>query len=113
MSETRQMHRRTFLSTGLALGAAAAVVAPRSFAQTPTGPAVTDAQRLTDLKLLLAQASRILESEGVLTGPGHVSPRHPLRPDRYLTSRVGPQRYVVPADILEFELDSNPIAPLG
>jgi ribulose-5-phosphate 4-epimerase/fuculose-1-phosphate aldolase len=56
----------------------------------------------------LAAASRILAAQGVVDGFGHVSMRHPSAPDRYLMSRsIAPAR-VVPADIIEYDLDSNP-----
>jgi ribulose-5-phosphate 4-epimerase/fuculose-1-phosphate aldolase len=56
----------------------------------------------------LAAASRILAAQGVVDGFGHVSMRHPSAPDRYLMSRsVAPAR-VMPADIIEYDLDSNP-----
>jgi HCOMODA/2-hydroxy-3-carboxy-muconic semialdehyde decarboxylase len=56
----------------------------------------------------LAAASRILAAQGVVDGFGHVSLRHPAVPDRYLMSRsIAPAR-VTPADIIEYDLDSNP-----
>ena len=56
----------------------------------------------------LAAASRILAAQGVVDGFGHVSLRHPTVPDRYLMSRsIAPAR-VTPADIIEYDLDSNP-----
>jgi ribulose-5-phosphate 4-epimerase/fuculose-1-phosphate aldolase len=43
----------------------------------------------------------------VLDGFGHVSARHPDRPDRYLLSRSLAPELVSAADIMEFDLDSN------
>jgi HCOMODA/2-hydroxy-3-carboxy-muconic semialdehyde decarboxylase len=61
----------------------------------------------------LAAASRILAAQGVVDGFGHVSMRHPGAPGRYLMSRsVAPAR-VVPADIIEYDLDSNPVDARG
>src|SRR5262245_34359779 len=55
----------------------------------------------------LAAASRILAAQGVVDGFGHVSMRHPSAPDRYFMSRsIAPAR-VTPADIIEYDLDSN------
>src|SRR6476646_7605877 len=56
----------------------------------------------------LAAASRILVSQGVVDGFGHVSMRHPSAPDRYLMSRSIAPALVTPADIIEYTLDSNP-----
>ena len=56
----------------------------------------------------LAAASRILATQGVVDGFGHVSMRHPGAPDRYLMSRSLAPARVVPDDIIEYDLDSNP-----
>lgn len=56
----------------------------------------------------LAAASRILAARGVVDGFGHVSLRHPAAPDRYLMSRAVAPALVVPDDIIEYDLDSNP-----
>jgi HCOMODA/2-hydroxy-3-carboxy-muconic semialdehyde decarboxylase len=57
----------------------------------------------------LAMASRILANEGVLDAFGHVSLRHPDRPDRYLLSRSRSPRLVGPDDFIEYTLDSEPV----
>jgi HCOMODA/2-hydroxy-3-carboxy-muconic semialdehyde decarboxylase len=59
----------------------------------------------------LAFANRILAHEGVLDAFGHVSMRHPTRPDRYLLSRSRSPMLIEPEDILEFTLDSEPVRP--
>ena len=56
----------------------------------------------------LAAASRILAAQGVVDGFGHVSLRHPAAPDRYLMARSIAPALVMPADIIEYDLDSNP-----
>jgi HCOMODA/2-hydroxy-3-carboxy-muconic semialdehyde decarboxylase len=56
----------------------------------------------------LAAASRILVAQGVVDGFGHVSLRHPQAPDRYLMARSIAPALVTPADIIEYDLDSNP-----
>jgi ribulose-5-phosphate 4-epimerase/fuculose-1-phosphate aldolase len=53
-------------------------------------------------------ANRILAREGVLDGFGHVSARHPADPDKYLLSRSRAPELVEAADIMTFDLDSNP-----
>jgi ribulose-5-phosphate 4-epimerase/fuculose-1-phosphate aldolase len=47
----------------------------------------------------------------VLDAFGHVSLRHPDDPNRYLLSRSRSPELVEPGDILEFNLDSEPVAP--
>jgi ribulose-5-phosphate 4-epimerase/fuculose-1-phosphate aldolase len=56
----------------------------------------------------LAAASRILFAQGVVDGYGHVSMRHPQAPERFLMSRALAPALVTPADIIEYDLDSNP-----
>ena len=61
----------------------------------------------------LAAASRILAAQNVVDGFGHVSLRHPTAPDRYLLARsIAPAR-VTPQDIIEYDLDSNPVNANG
>jgi HCOMODA/2-hydroxy-3-carboxy-muconic semialdehyde decarboxylase len=57
----------------------------------------------------LAAASRILAAQGVVDAFGHVSLRHPEAPDRYWMSRSLAPALVTPDDIMEYDLDSNPL----
>jgi ribulose-5-phosphate 4-epimerase/fuculose-1-phosphate aldolase len=66
---------------------------------------------LDELRYELAIANRILAHEGVLDAFGHVSVRHPDDPQRYLLSRSRGPELVEPADILEFNLESEPLRP--
>ena len=61
----------------------------------------------------LVAASRILADQGVLDAYGHVSIRHPANPNRYLISRAMSPADVTAADIMEFDLDSNPVDRRG
>src|SRR5438132_10009662 len=61
----------------------------------------------------LAAASRILAAHGVVDGFGHVSLRHPDARDRYLMARSVAPALVTPDDIMEYDLDSNPINANG
>ena len=70
-------------------------------------PAVKTA--ITDL----VTANRILGHEGVVDAFGHISVRHPERADRYFLSRSRSPSMVTDEDILEFDLDSNPIDQRG
>jgi ribulose-5-phosphate 4-epimerase/fuculose-1-phosphate aldolase len=58
----------------------------------------------------LAVANRILAHEGVIDAFGHVSIRHPDDAGRYFLSRSRSPELVEPDDILEFDLDSRPVA---
>src|SRR5262245_45625464 len=85
---------------------AATLAAAQALAQQPlvsAGPA--DPQLIEDL----VAANRILAMEGVVDGMGHVSVRHNRDPNRYLLSRARAPALVTPEDILEFDLDSNPV----
>jgi len=61
----------------------------------------------------LVAASRILAAEGVLDGYGHVSMRHPGNPERYLMSRSLAPALVTADDIMELDLESNPVDARG
>ncbi len=62
-----------------------------------------------DAKRDLANANRMLANEGVLDAFGHVSYRNPLNPDRFFLSRSLAPEQVTPDDILEYDLDSEPL----
>ena len=61
----------------------------------------------TDLRHDVALANRILAREGVVDAYGHVSRRHPDRPDRFLLSCSRSPELVVPGDLMEFTLDGE------
>jgi ribulose-5-phosphate 4-epimerase/fuculose-1-phosphate aldolase len=61
----------------------------------------------------LVAASRILADQGVVDAFGHVSIRHPANPKHYLMSRAIAPALVTADDIMEFDLDSNPIDQRG
>jgi HCOMODA/2-hydroxy-3-carboxy-muconic semialdehyde decarboxylase len=68
-------------------------------------------QSLDEVRYEIALANRMLANEGVLDAFGHVSMRHPDHPGRYLLSRSRGPELVEPDDILEFDLDSEPLVP--
>jgi HCOMODA/2-hydroxy-3-carboxy-muconic semialdehyde decarboxylase len=78
-------------------------------AQTPVSAGPVDAALIDDL----VAANRILADQGVLDAYGHVSIRHPANPNRYLISRAMSPADVTAADIMEFDLDSNPVDRRG
>jgi HCOMODA/2-hydroxy-3-carboxy-muconic semialdehyde decarboxylase len=61
----------------------------------------------------LVIANRILANEGVIDAFGHISIRHPHRPDRYFLARSRSPELVERGDLMEFDLDSRPIDPRG
>src|ERR1700757_4749143 len=69
------------------------------------GPAA-DPRLIADL----VTANHILFDQHVVDAFGHVSVRHDRRADRFLLARSMAPALVTPADILEFDLDGNPLA---
>jgi len=70
----------------------------------PVDPAVIDD---------LVAANRILADQGVLDGYGHVSIRHPGDASRYFLSRSKAPAIIAAEDIMEYDLDSNPVDQKG
>ena len=66
---------------------------------------------MTDLRDDLVLANRILSHENVVDAFGHVSVRHPDRPERYWMSCSKSPNCVAAADIVELTLESRPVAP--
>jgi HCOMODA/2-hydroxy-3-carboxy-muconic semialdehyde decarboxylase len=74
-----------------------------------TGGNVSKATDKTRIEVALG--NRILAHEGVLDAFGHVSIRSPDNPNRYFLSRSRSPELVEPDDVLEYDLDSNPVKP--
>ena len=89
--------RREFLG---AIGSAL-VVAPLVQAQQTPAP--------DDLIADLVAGNRILAMENILDAMGHISVRNPSRPERFLLARSMPPELVTAADVLELDLDGNPV----
>jgi HCOMODA/2-hydroxy-3-carboxy-muconic semialdehyde decarboxylase len=77
--------------------------------RTPTSGGPVDPAQIEDL----VAASRILATEGVLDGYGHVSMRHPGHAERYLMARSLAPALVTADDIMELDLESNPVDQRG
>jgi ribulose-5-phosphate 4-epimerase/fuculose-1-phosphate aldolase len=102
--------RRRFLACGLGLGGALLAGPGRLFAQTaPASAGPGDPALIEDL----VAANRILVDQGVVDGYGHVSARHDRDPNRYLLSRSVAPELVTVTDIMEYDLDSNPVDARG
>ena len=59
----------------------------------------------------LVIANRVLAHEGVLDAYGHVSVRHPERPDRYLMAWARSPELIEEDDLIEFSLDGTSFDP--
>ena len=68
---------------------------------------------LDDVRRELAIGNRIVANEGVLDAFGHVSMRHPDNPNRYFLSRSRSPQLVEPGDLIEYDLDSQPLKEPG
>ena len=96
----------------LAAGAAAFLAAlqrPRAAAGQPASAGAPAPLLVEDL----VAANRILADQGVLDGFGHVSARHDRDPSRFLLSRSLAPELVTAADVMEYDLDSEPVDPRG
>jgi len=97
-------------ASSILLHASRASVTPGSpAAGTPASAGPVDPNLVEDL----VAANRILADQGVLDGYGHVSVRHPANSERYLLSRSLAPELVTAGDIMEFDLDSNPVDQRG
>jgi len=101
------------LFKALALGSLllSATVLPAG-AQTPPAPALAGPVDPALIEDLVA-GSRILADQGVLDAFGHISVRHPKDPNRFLMSRSLAPALGTANDIMEFDLDANPVDPQG
>ena len=68
-----------------------------------------DAERIADLVL----ANHILADQGVVDGFGHISVRSAKNPNHYFISRSRAPALVSVDDIMEYDLDDQPINPRG
>jgi ribulose-5-phosphate 4-epimerase/fuculose-1-phosphate aldolase len=94
------------------LAIAAAVIAglmPAAAQEAPSSAGPAPAALIEDLVI----ANHILSDRGILDAFGHVSVRHPENPTRYLMARAIAPGIVTAGDIMEFDLDSNPVDRRG
>jgi len=81
----------------------------KSSAAVPQSGDPVDPAEINDL----VAANRILADQGVLDGYGHVSMRHSGAADRYFLSRSKSPAIITAEDIMEYDLDSNPVDQQG
>jgi HCOMODA/2-hydroxy-3-carboxy-muconic semialdehyde decarboxylase len=100
---------KPLLTAGLLLATFIGCKSISANAQEPKSAGPVEVAVLEDL----VAANRILVDQGVLDGFGHVSIRHPKDPNRYLMARNIAPELVTADDVLEYDLDSNPIEAKG
>jgi ribulose-5-phosphate 4-epimerase/fuculose-1-phosphate aldolase len=98
-----------FRPTSVIAAAWLAALAPAAAQNAPAALAGVDPAAIEELVV----ANRILAERGIIDAYGHVSVRHPANPNRYLMARALAPALVTAADIMEFDLDSNPVDRRG
>lgn len=101
----RRDARRDFLITCTMLTAGALIGHAGRAQSAPASAGPADPALIENLVV----ANRILADQGVVDGYGHVSSRHDKDPNRYLIARSIAPELVTAEDILELDLDSNPV----
>jgi Class II Aldolase and Adducin N-terminal domain len=84
----------------------------------PAGEIVSDGSHASQeaapgLIAELVAANHILYDQGVVDAFGHVSVRHDKRPDRFLLARNMAPGSIEADDIIEFDLDGEPVNSRG
>ena len=77
-----------------------------------TATKTNDTAAVENLLRDLVIANRALAVEGVIDDFGHVSARHPSRPDRFFLSRSGSPGLVTRDDLLEFTHEGDLVRPI-
>ena len=101
--------RRGFVGSLIAGAALCATNAQGAASRQGASSAVADPNLIADL----VAGNHILVRKGVMQINGHLSARHPANRDRFLLSRAIAPEIVQAGDIMEFDLDSNPIDARG
>jgi ribulose-5-phosphate 4-epimerase/fuculose-1-phosphate aldolase len=96
--------RRALLASAVAFAAI-----PARAETTPASGGPVDPALIEDL----VAGNRILYDQNVVDGFGHISVRHPKDPNRYLLSKSMAPALVTADDIVEYDLDSNPVNANG
>ena len=109
MGGNHALSRRDFAKHCAIIAAAGAIPSRVSAQQAPPTAGPASAESIEDL----VAANRILATEGVVDGYGHVSARHDRDPNRYLLSRSLAPELVTAADVMEFDLESTPVDAKG
>ncbi|HWF40140.1 MAG TPA: class II aldolase/adducin family protein [Candidatus Acidoferrales bacterium] len=114
MEKATSITRRGFLSgSGLALTAMLGVNEPAAGQNAASGVKTDATEAMASLIWDLVAANRILADQDVLDGYGHVSVRSERDAMRYLLARSMAPEITSADDIMEYDLDSNPIDGRG
>jgi ribulose-5-phosphate 4-epimerase/fuculose-1-phosphate aldolase len=106
--------RRTLLQGVLAAAVSPAVGFKPILAKAAIAAGSVDKRNaLTVVKDDLIAAGHILTRENVVDAFGHVSARHPTRPDHFLMCRARAPGLTVIADVMEFDRDGEPVDAQG
>lgn len=103
------LDRRLLLKAGIGTVVLLGLTRPLLAQTAPASAGPPDPALVEDL----VAANRILVDQGVLDGYGHVSVRHDRDPSRYLMARSVAPELVTETDIMEYDLDSNPVDARG
>jgi ribulose-5-phosphate 4-epimerase/fuculose-1-phosphate aldolase len=99
-SSEENMFRLSWVTAAVLLCALAPAAAQTPMSGGPVDPAAVEE---------LVIANRILADRGIIDAYGHASMRHPGNPNRYLMARAIAPALVTAEDVMEFDLDSNPV----
>jgi HCOMODA/2-hydroxy-3-carboxy-muconic semialdehyde decarboxylase len=99
----------TYLKTLFCLALAALCLPVHAQNAPVKTPEQQDAENIADLVI----ANHILADQGVVDGFGHVSVRSVKNPNHYFISRSRAPALVTADDIMEYDLDDNPIDAKG
>ena len=99
------MSKRLVARLMLTASLVVAIHPARAQTAAPASAGPVDPALMQDLVI----ANRVLTDLNVIDGFGHVSMRHPSDPNRYLMGRSLAPALVTADDILEYDLDSNPV----
>jgi ribulose-5-phosphate 4-epimerase/fuculose-1-phosphate aldolase len=104
---TLSVSRRGFLSSATAAvtGLALSTSWPLRAQPAPASAGAADPRLLEDL----VAANRILAGHGIVDAYGHVSARHNRSPERFLLSRSLAPELVTASDLIEYDLDADPV----
>jgi len=94
---------------GMFAATVATLMLPGRGRAAPASAGPADPALLADL----VTANHILFDQNVVDGFGHVSVRHNKDPSRYLLARSMAPALVTADDIIEYDLDSEPVDPRG
>ena len=94
---------------GLLAAALAGLALPRAARAAPSSAGPADPARIAEL----VAANHILFDQGVVDGFGHISVRHDKDPNRYLLARSMAPALVTADDVIEYDLDSEPVDARG